>query len=163
MSIVKEFDYGSVIGSNARDDSRLEYYPNSTFKTPVNKPRKGRRKHRLNEKDKLMNNFFGDPISDPVAQRSNKEPLIRSYQSTKFPSLSRKSGWRRPPAVADDALDFDGQFYSRTRSQSEMYESDNMLDYMSYQGTPRGSYMSPSLEASDSVSYVQDDVYVLEE
>ena len=97
-----------------------------------------------------MENLFGDPISNPLVLRSNKEPLIRSYQGIKYPSLGRKSAWRRP--AADDALDFDGQFYSRTRSQSEMYDSDNMLEYMSYQGTPRGSYMSPSLEASDSVS-----------
>jgi hypothetical protein len=150
-----------VLGGNAKDDGRLDFCVDATFKTPVNRPRRARKKHKLNEDDKQMDNLFGDPISNPVVLRSNKEPLIRSYQSTKYPSLGRKSACRRP--AADDTLDFDGQFYSRTRSQSEMYDSDNMLDYMSYQGTPRGSYMSPSLEASDSISQINDDVYATDD
>ena len=76
-----------------------------------------------------------------MAKTNYKEPLIKTNYK------SKKSLWRR--SIADDSLDHDGLFM-RTKSLPEMYDSDHMQEYFSYQGTPRGSYKSPSFDSSSS-------------
>ena len=126
--------------SKDRSTKRERFNNHATKKLNLNSRRFG-------SLDNRMDDLVIDPISGgSLGNLNNKEPLIKSSLKP-----NKKSIWRR--SAADDALDFDGFYRRARRTQSEMYDSDNMPEYFSYQGTPRGSYRSPSFASSSSMSY----------